>query len=287
MSRGSGDGGMGDDASRDSAETGTEQQSRAQPDPHAAAAAMQSPRTDWQNAAEIAKEIVVDLRSGLPRVDARAAAGVALTAALLVGVVSQAPASMPIYAVAVAAAAMLTIALLLFLLVLLPSPTLFSRQWLVQATVRSRMKSDLVNDSGATVGGAARHRRKREAELERLDSIGRRVADELLYKDRTEYLCHGSGTNRRSAPRQAADPVAGVCYRVTWCCDSGIWCLVGVAPRVAMRREHPSWEDQKRRDVWRRTKSATSLGGSPRSACSAGRGRRGRVGQQFRPAMPG
>jgi hypothetical protein len=149
---------------------------------------MQSPRTDWQNAAEIAKEIVVDLRSELPRVDARAAAGVALTAAILVGVVSQAPASMPIYAVAVAAAAMLTIALLLFLLVLLPSPTLLSHQWLLQATVRSRIKSDLVNDSGATVGGAARHRRKREAELERLDSIGRRVADELLYKDRTEYL---------------------------------------------------------------------------------------------------
>jgi hypothetical protein len=66
--------------------------------------------TRWPtvNAAEIAKELVVDLRSELPRIDARAAAGVVLAAAVPVSVVSQAPQAMPIYAIAVVDAAFLT-----------------------------------------------------------------------------------------------------------------------------------------------------------------------------------
>src|SRR3954467_13657958 len=41
------------------------------------------------DAVEIAKDLVVDLRAELPRIDARAAAGVALVAAILVSVVTQ------------------------------------------------------------------------------------------------------------------------------------------------------------------------------------------------------
>jgi hypothetical protein len=76
---------------------------------------------------------VVDLRAELPRIDARAAAGVALTAAVLVSVVTQVRLRMPVLAVAVAAAALLTVALLLFLMVLLPTPTLPSHQSIIHS----------------------------------------------------------------------------------------------------------------------------------------------------------
>jgi hypothetical protein len=99
------------------------QQTDAEPGPRASVAG-QDAEAKQHDAAEVAKELVADLRAELPRIDARAAAGVALTAAVLVSVVNQAPVAMPIYAVAVAAAVLLTIALLLFLMVLLPTPTL-------------------------------------------------------------------------------------------------------------------------------------------------------------------
>jgi hypothetical protein len=73
--------------------------------------------------AEMARETVIDLRAELPRIDARAAAGAALTAAVLVSVVNQGPISSPVYALRVGAAVLLTIALLLFLAALFPSMT--------------------------------------------------------------------------------------------------------------------------------------------------------------------
>ena len=60
------------------------------------------------------------MRAELPRIDARAAAGIALSAAVLIGVAGQAPPA-PILHFAVVAAALLTIALLLFFTVLLPT----------------------------------------------------------------------------------------------------------------------------------------------------------------------
>jgi hypothetical protein len=92
-----------------------------------------SDATRTQNAVEIAQDLVVDLRAELPRIDARAAAGVALTAAVLVSVVTQVRLRMPVLAVAVAAAALLTVALLLFLMVLLPTPTLPSHQSIIHS----------------------------------------------------------------------------------------------------------------------------------------------------------
>lgn len=73
-----------------------------------------------QDAVEVARELVLDLRAELPRLDARAAAGVALTGALLVSIVTQQPLAMPIYVFQVIAAVLLTIALLMFLAVLFP-----------------------------------------------------------------------------------------------------------------------------------------------------------------------
>src|SRR3954452_3741224 len=76
---------------------------------------------DQEKVADMARELLIDLRAELPRIDARAAAGAALTAAVLVSVVTQAPIPMPVYAFGVAAAVLLTLALLLFLLVLFPT----------------------------------------------------------------------------------------------------------------------------------------------------------------------
>jgi hypothetical protein len=50
-----------------------------------------------QDSAELAKELVIDLRSELTRIDARAAAGVALSAAVLLGLVGQTSIAAPIY----------------------------------------------------------------------------------------------------------------------------------------------------------------------------------------------
>ena len=82
--------------------------------------AMADPRT--RVAEEIARELAIDLRAELPRIDARAAAGIALSAAVLVATVGQAPTTMPTFAFATIAAGLLTIALLLFFMVLLPVP---------------------------------------------------------------------------------------------------------------------------------------------------------------------
>ena len=171
---------------------GTERQLPAGPGPSAAAPGG-SLVAKRQDAAEIAKELVVDLRSELPRIDARAAAGVALTAAVLVSVVSQAPAAMPIYAIAVVAAALLTIALLLFLMVLLPTPTLLSHQSLLRAQPGRAGEPPEAPASGSddTVGwisrAVGRHPRKREAEIGQLEEMGRQLAAQLAGMDRIEY----------------------------------------------------------------------------------------------------
>jgi hypothetical protein len=83
-------------------------------------------RPQSRKAAEIAQEVTGDVRAELPRIDARAAAGIALSAAVLIGVAGQAPPA-PILHFAVVAAALLTIALLLFFTVLLPTSGSASR----------------------------------------------------------------------------------------------------------------------------------------------------------------
>jgi len=78
-----------------------------------------------------------DVRAELPRIDARAAAGIALSAAVLIGAVGQAQ-PMPILAFMVVAAALLTLVLLLFFTVLLPAPAKASkasiRRWASSTT---------------------------------------------------------------------------------------------------------------------------------------------------------
>lgn len=91
-----------------------------QADEHASKCrAMPDPRS--RDADDLARELAADVRAELPRIDARAAAGIALSAAVLIGVVGQ-PQPMPIFVFMVLAAALLTIALLLFFTVLLPVP---------------------------------------------------------------------------------------------------------------------------------------------------------------------
>lgn len=77
-------------------------------------------QTDTREAVEIAKEIVLDLRAEFPRLDARAAAGVALSGALLVSIVTQQILPSAIYYFGIFAAVFLTLALLSFLVVLYP-----------------------------------------------------------------------------------------------------------------------------------------------------------------------
>jgi len=91
-----------------------------QADDHASKCrATRDPRAE--DAAYLAREISAEVRAELPSIDARAAAGIALSAAVLIGVVGQ-PQPMPILVFMVVAAALLTIALLLFFTVLLPVP---------------------------------------------------------------------------------------------------------------------------------------------------------------------
>jgi hypothetical protein len=73
--------------------------------------------------AEVARELLLDLRAELPRLDARAAAGTTLAGAVLVAVVTQ---ELPhaVYYFGVIAAILLTLALLFFLGVFLPSSSL-------------------------------------------------------------------------------------------------------------------------------------------------------------------
>lgn len=155
---------------------------------HGPAAADRNVAVYHADTAEIAKELVVDLRAELPRIDARAAAGTALAAAVLVSVVSQAPREMPIYVVGVVAAALLTIALFLFLLVLLPTPTLPSHQSLAEVT-----------KDGAV-------RRRRNAEVGKLEERGRALAAELAGLNRTEYYESTSPTSPCRSTAERHDP---------------------------------------------------------------------------------
>lgn len=89
---------------------------RAIPDPHAAAIG------------DLAREIASDLRAELPRLETKAAAGIALSAAILVGLVGiQTPLSESVAAFGVLGAVFLSSALLLCLAVLLPGPNQRSR----------------------------------------------------------------------------------------------------------------------------------------------------------------
>ena len=125
--------------------------------PGTSAAALDSNAVaNTQDTVEIAKDLVVDLRAELPRIDARAAAGVALVAAILVSVVTQIRLPMPIYPLAVAA--FLTVALLLFLMVLLPTPTLPAHQSLVdvQSGGRSGARGDITTGAAIEAGWTRR-----------------------------------------------------------------------------------------------------------------------------------
>jgi len=78
------------------------------------------------NVTQIAQDVTADVRAELPRIDARAAAGIALSAAVLIGVTGQPP-PMPILPFAIVAAGLLTVSVLLFFTVLLPAPSGASR----------------------------------------------------------------------------------------------------------------------------------------------------------------
>src|SRR4051794_1966879 len=79
-------------------------------------------RPSEQLVAKLAREVRNDLRAELPRLEARAAAGIALSAAVLIGVVGN-PLGQPAYAFSVLRAGRLTLALLLFASVLMPVAT--------------------------------------------------------------------------------------------------------------------------------------------------------------------
>jgi hypothetical protein len=90
---------------------------------------------------ELLRELALDLRYELHQLDTRAAAGMAICAAVLIGVVGQAPRIQPVYTFSVAGAALLTVAVLLFLAALLAAPSGSS------GTLRRR-KNLLVSDDG-------------------------------------------------------------------------------------------------------------------------------------------
>jgi hypothetical protein len=171
---------------------GPEQQATAVPGSSAAASdASDAVRT--QNALEIAKDLVADLRAELPRIDARAAAGVALTAAVLVGVVTQVRLRMPVFAVAVAAAAFLTVSLLLFLMVLLPTPTLPLHQSLVRSrpSEADEEADDMATDRASRNGwmrlASRKGRRNPQVRIEKFKAKGGRLASELASESRAHY----------------------------------------------------------------------------------------------------
>jgi len=85
-----------------------------------AASCRAAPDPRMEHASDIARAIISDVSAELPRIDAQAAAGIALSAALIVGLVStQTPNTSPVFAAAVVGGVFLTLALLLFLAALL------------------------------------------------------------------------------------------------------------------------------------------------------------------------
>jgi hypothetical protein len=89
-----------------------------------AASCHSAPDPRIQQALEIARSITMDVSAELPRIDAKAAAGTALSVALIVGLVStQKPSASPVFVAAVIGGVFLTIALLLFLAALLTDRT--------------------------------------------------------------------------------------------------------------------------------------------------------------------
>jgi hypothetical protein len=71
--------------------------------------------------ADLVRDLLLEFRQEIHQLDTRAGAGMTLSAAVLIGVVSQAPPAEPGYSLAVVGAALLTIALLMFFSVLLPA----------------------------------------------------------------------------------------------------------------------------------------------------------------------
>jgi hypothetical protein len=147
---------------------------------------------NWQDSAELAKELVMDLRSELTRIDARAAAGVALSAAVLLGLVGQTSMAAPIYWVAIVAAVLLTLAVLLFLVVLLPSPNLLIHQVVLTEPPDAPLNPLRARGAVTPTGPLSRDRRAaasdaRDAELTQLQEKGRQLASQLEGQDRTEY----------------------------------------------------------------------------------------------------
>jgi len=147
---------------------------------------------DRQASAELAKELVIDLRSELTRIDARAAAGVALSAAVLLGLVGQTSIAAPIYWVALFAAVLLTLAVLLFLVVLLPSPNLLIHQVFLKERPTAPLNPLRAGGAVSPNGPLSRVPRaastdKRDAELTQLQEMGKQLASQLDGQNRTQY----------------------------------------------------------------------------------------------------
>jgi hypothetical protein len=93
-----------------------------------AASCRAAPDPRIEHASDIARAMITDTSAELPRIDAKAAAGTALSVALIVGLVStQTPSASPVFVAAVVGGVFLTLALLLFLAALLSEPASASR----------------------------------------------------------------------------------------------------------------------------------------------------------------
>lgn len=93
-----------------------------------AASCRAAPDPRMEQASDMARAMITDVSAELPRIDAKAAAGTALSVALIVGLVStQKPSASPVFVAGVVGGVFLTLALLLFLAALLSERASASR----------------------------------------------------------------------------------------------------------------------------------------------------------------
>jgi hypothetical protein len=126
-----------------------------------------------EHASDMARDMITDVSAQLPRIDAKAAAGTALSVALLVGLIStQKPSASPVFVAAVVGGVFLTLALLLFLAALLSERASASRKsvpyWTsyesgkdLLADLRQRDKAVHYASVAVELSGAARAKSRR------------------------------------------------------------------------------------------------------------------------------
>jgi len=122
-----------------------------------------TPDPNVELSATAAAQVALELRADLQRIEAKAAAGIALSAAVLLGVIAQTPHAQPVFSFGVGAAALLTIAVLGFFTVLLPRKLGGAHSALAEVA-RSMRRGSIADDHG----------------LGRLHSYRAAVVEELL-----------------------------------------------------------------------------------------------------------